>query len=126
MRINRQILNQFPPFICRMMARTTIQKPRRHVRPLRESEIARRSGLPLPKVLEIAAKGQWDDVLVDDMFRFLKGCGLASQPWRWKQYILRTAGKDQAFRFLDDLPVDERSRISATFVAHGKEWLNRK
>jgi hypothetical protein len=63
-------LDQFPPALCRVLARV----PRS--RPLTGAEVAQRSGLPLVTVEAISQMTDWSVVPLDQAMAFLRGCGL--------------------------------------------------
>jgi hypothetical protein len=63
-------VQSYPPFICRLLART----PGRAPRALTNGEIAQQSGLPEPIVATLSTQETWDDVSVGHMRAFVRGC----------------------------------------------------
>lgn len=79
------ILEEFPPCLCRLLARKGKSR-----RPYTNKELAELSGLSLDQVGSIAAKTDWDSVRVGDMMAFTKACGLdLSHMKRQRLYIKR-------------------------------------
>lgn len=69
------LLVEFPPIVCRLLARELHAKGAAQ-RVLSDDEIAARSGLNLYHVRMLSELHSWDSVPVHDMDRFTKGCGI--------------------------------------------------
>jgi hypothetical protein len=69
------LLQEFPPIVCRLMARDLRAMGNRQ-RPLTDKEIARRSGLTEPEVVFISAQHTWEEISVGKMMAFTRGCGI--------------------------------------------------
>lgn len=66
-------LSQFPPIVCRLLARTG---PKGRQRPMTDEEIAKASGLPVSTVISLSWMTSWNDVSCGNMLRFSKACGV--------------------------------------------------
>lgn len=63
-------LKQFPPVLCRLLAKHNRSKP------MTNSQIAERSGLSEMEVLTLSRSTSWDGVNVETMRLFTDACGL--------------------------------------------------
>jgi hypothetical protein len=98
------ILNEFPPPVVRMSARSGRGKP------MTLKEIANKSGLPVGVVSWISQQPEWADEpiwVVDD---FLRGCGYEfSDLSKLRKYIRRTSkSKDRPFSHLSSKKLTKR------------------
>lgn len=67
-------LTTFPPLVCRLLARETMDNGK--VRGLSDEEIATRSGLPFNEVRALSWLTSWDDVPVSKLKAFSLACGV--------------------------------------------------
>jgi hypothetical protein len=98
------ILNEFPPPVVRMSARSGRGKP------MTLKDIAQNSGLSLALVTWISERTSWASVdvwMVDD---FLRGCGYEfSDRSKLRKYIRRTSkSKDRPFSHLSSKKLTKR------------------
>lgn len=66
-------VNRFPPFLCRMMARTGRGMG---CRPLRLDEIAQRASLDISTVSKLSKRRKWDKEPLWVVFAFSDACGV--------------------------------------------------
>lgn len=72
--LNRRLL-RLPPIICFIIARRTVGANRRIVA-LSAEEIAKRSGLPIDRVIAISWMLTWNNVSVTDMLAYSQACDI--------------------------------------------------
>lgn len=120
-----KLINTYPPFVCRIMARRVVVKGgKRKVFPLRTAEIAKTSGLSVERVIWIEGQAKWDDVPVGEAIRFLRGCRMEREkPWRLRWFFMRSVGRTGGFRHLELLPEEERKRLSGKFNEAFPAWM---
>ena len=118
-------LRQYPPFVCRVIARRTIVVGgKRSVVPVSAMDIARVSCLSIKRVHWISKQVTWDGVVLADAVAFLRGCDLLSQPvWRLRWFLVRAAGKPNSLKHLDRLPADDRRRVCQVYQQHFRDWI---
>lgn len=79
-------LDEIPPPMCRLIARTSARNPRI----LTIMQIAERSGLPWQTVAAIARRKSFARVPVEDADKYRLGCGITPEnEKRHREYILR-------------------------------------
>lgn len=73
-------LDRFPPVAIRLLARGR-KGTRTHA--LTTAEISARSGLSVSEIAHLSRQTKWDEISVDTMLLFIKGCGadLDSRDW---------------------------------------------
>lgn len=120
-------LAEYPPFICRVLARiTTKTSGKRTVVPLSSVDIAARSSLSAKKVVWISSQPTWDKVVIGDAVAFLKGCNLLNAPvWRLRWFLVRNHGKERSLQHLDQLPREDRRRVCKTYNELAPLWIER-
>lgn len=69
----REKLERYPPLVCRILARKTVNK---RTVAIRTSEIVHESGLSFERVMEISRMMEWDTVPVGEMYMFMRGCNV--------------------------------------------------
>lgn len=80
------ILEEFPPCLCRLLAR----KPGKSRKPLTSREIANAAGLSRDVVDQISRETSWDSIRIADMISFTRACGLdILHMKRHREYIKR-------------------------------------
>jgi hypothetical protein len=116
---------RYPPFVCRVLARKTVQQNgKRTVIPVSTMEIVAISGLSAKKVVWIGSQPNWDDITVGEAIRFLKGCHLIDRPvWRCRWFLVRAFAKPNALRHLDKLPKDDRRRVCDAYTKYQAKWI---
>ena len=67
-------LDHYPPCVCRIIARTKSQF--RRTQSLTNAEIAAKAGMTVNEVRLLSSLTSWDNVTVDQMWRFSRACGL--------------------------------------------------
>jgi hypothetical protein len=70
-----KLFEEFPPAVCRLIARSQSSKGWAQT-PLSDEEISERSGLPISEVKAYSYLCRWDGIPVDKALLFLKGCGI--------------------------------------------------
>lgn len=97
-----QKINQFPPVICRLLARE--RTPTGGVRPLTAVAIATRSGLSVMDVNSLSWLGSWDNVPFHLIRPFMEACGVDVT----NKEILRTHScyirRSPSFKYLKSSP----------------------
>ena len=78
----REKLQLFSPITCRILARVS-GKHGEGIRALSDEEIAAGSGLSVPEIIKIYRSPSWDKIKIQDMFMFLKGCGIDLDNAEW-------------------------------------------
>lgn len=118
-------LRQYPPFVCRVIARrTVVVDGKRSVVPVSAMDISRASGLSIKRVHWISRQVTWGGVTLADAVAFLNGCGLINQPvWRLRWFLVRAAGKPNSLKHLDRLPTEDRRRVCQVYQQHFQEWI---
>lgn len=123
--IDIQRLAEYPPFICRVLARvTTRTSGKRTVIPLSAADIAMNSGLSIKKVIWISGQANWDKVVIGDAVSFLKGCNLLDAPvWRLRWFLVRNHGREKSLQHLDQLPREDRRRVCKAYKELVPLWI---
>lgn len=113
------MLDRFPPFLCRLIARNNGKGGTR--KPLDNSEIARRSGLTVEKVASISKLPSWETVPVGICDRFRKACGITPRnEFRQIEYLRRSRDPARVLRplaHLDNLERRKRARLKKLLSA---------
>lgn len=90
-------LDEIPPPLCRLIARTG----GRHPRLLSMTQIAERAGLTWQKAAAIARQKSFARVTVEDAERFRLGCGITMQSeHHQKEFIMRNIKRDKPYEHL--------------------------
>lgn len=78
------IVDEFPPSLCRLLARSGGVG-------LTDREIARRAGWSVQKVVGISSQASWGEISVADMAAFMAACGIYPANLRThRRYLKRT------------------------------------
>ena len=101
-------LDEIPPPLCRLIARTRNNPPRI----LKMTEIAQAAGLTLQKVAWIAKQKSFAKVKVEEADRFRLGCGITPQnEFRHREYIVRNFRRQTCWSYLfRHAPVDDHRK----------------
>jgi hypothetical protein len=100
------IVDEFPPALCRLVARN-----RR--RGLTDKELSLRVGWSIQKVVHIASQGSWEGITVGDMASFMTACGVSPSTIRHqRRYLKRTMGSEDPLHHLR-LPAGATLRLLA-------------
>lgn len=84
MKTHLDLLDEFPPALCRLIAR-------HNRRGLTDGEIAKRAGWSIQKVVQIASMASWEYVPVGEASTFMSACGVYPANIRHhRRYIRRT------------------------------------
>lgn len=102
-----QEADEFPPVLCRVMARDFSQKD--GLRPLKISEISKLSGIPLGRCKWIAKQPTWKSIAVDEVDAFMEACGLFRDKLNIARRFLRT-------EFRKPVPLAHIDRLSKNEV----------
>lgn len=79
------VLEEFPPILCRLLARKGKKR-----RPYSSRELSEISGLSRDMVNMISAQTSWNNVRIKDMLAFTKACGVdLTDLKRQREYIKR-------------------------------------
>lgn len=78
------ILDEFPPCLCRLLAR-------HNRRGMTDMEIAKRAGWSIQKVVQMAASASWEFIPVGEAATFMAACGVYPANLRvHRRYLKRT------------------------------------
>lgn len=102
-------MDEIPPNICRLIARTKSKYP--HI--LTIPEIAAASGLTWQKVSRIAKLKSFGRVAVEDADKFRLGCGITPETEKMhKHYIRRNLSENQkGFKAINGAAVGNKSKF---------------
>lgn len=100
------IVDEFPPALCRLVARN-----RR--RGLTDKELAAKVGWSIQKTVHVASAGSWASISVGDMASFMTACGVTPSTIRQqRRYLKRTMGSADPLHHLR-LPAGATLRLLA-------------
>lgn len=105
-------IDKFPPFVCRLLART-----KHGYRGLSHSDIARMSGLARSTVAELSFKTTWAGVRVDVIDRFAGACNVDFFHTKHQVQALLHRQKVYIYR----APYPQRAMYGKLFALF-KEW----
>ncbi len=107
----QQRLHEFPPIVCRLLARETVHgRGTLNIHGLTDDQIAKASGLALCKVFSISWLPSWDDVTCSDMLAFTKGCGIHFDDYKLMEKHSKYLSSKPAWKYLKRSPVDWNGR----------------
>ena len=103
-------LDEFPPIICRLLARREITANHKIV-PLTITEIAENSGLPIGLVKWIAVQKSWKRVRTEHVDPFMKGCGMSyGNLWIHRRFLRYQYKQKIPLSYIEKL--DPRLRVA--------------
>lgn len=106
MRTYLTIVDEFPPALCRLVARN-------QRRGLTDRELAARLGWSIQKVVHISSAGSWSAISVGDMASFMTACGVMPSTIRHqRRYLKRTMRSEDPLHHLR-LPAGATLRLLA-------------
>ncbi len=106
------IVDEFPPALCRLVAR-------QGRRGFTDRELAERTGWSTQKVVHIASAGSWADITVGDMASFMTACGVGPATIRHhRRFLKRTARSAHPLHHLK-LPEGATLRLLAALPERG-------
>lgn len=105
-------LDEFPPVLCRLLARTPIRHRPPHMRAMTAVEIAKAGNLTVQRVGRLSVLRTWRDIAVGEADRFRSACGLGPRALRRQREFLSSPRRGpNMFRHLDHPAIPYKTRL---------------